>query len=195
MHILCILLACALLLPTAPAHAGQALTLAQCLQQGLEHNPTVQASRFRTDAADRDVKVARADFLPALSSSYTVSRIASISAEGPTDVDYLDQDVHSASVKLTQILYAGSRIVNAHDKAKMLELAMQAELELARLELIYNIESTFYKVMKARQDVLTATESVTRLGESVKAAESFFAKELVPKVELQIGRASCRERV
>lgn len=188
MRILFIFLAFTLLLPTAPVHAGQTLTLAQCLQQGLEHNPTLQASRFRTDAADRDVKVARADFLPALTSSYTVSRIASITAEGPTDVDYLDQDVHAASVKLTQILYAGSRIVNAHDKAKMLELAMQADLELARLELVYNIESTFYKVMKARQDVVTATESVTRLRESVKAAESFFEQQLVPKVELLSAR-------
>jgi len=188
LRILFIFLAFALLLPAGRVHAGQAMTLAQCLQQGLERNPTLQASRFKADAANRDVKVARADFLPALNSSYTVSRIASISAEGPADVDYLDQDVHTASVKLTQILYAGSRIANAHDKAKMLELAMQAELELARLELIYNIESTFYKVMKARQDVVTATESVTRLRESVRAAEAFFQKELVPKVDLLSAR-------
>ena len=181
-------MACALLMPAAPARAGQALTLAQCLQRGLDHNPTLQASRFRTEAADRDVKVARADFFPTLNSSYTVSRITSISAEGPTDVDYLDQDIRAANVKLTQILYAGSRIVNAHDKARMLELALQAEQELVRLELVYNIESTFYRVLKARQDVRTATESVTRLSESVKAAESFFARELVPKVELLSAR-------
>jgi len=164
------------------------MTLAQCLREGMANNPSLQATRFRTDAANRDVKVARADFFPSLTSSYSVSRINSISAEGPTDVDYVDQDTHAATVKLTQILYAGSRLVNAHDKARILEQAMQAELELARLELGYNIESTFYKVMKARQDVVTATESVTRLRESVRAAESFFQKELVPKVDLLSAR-------
>lgn len=174
----------ALCLIGSPARAGQAMTLAQCLEKGLEKNATLEASRLRTETANRDVKVARADFFPAFTSSYSSSRIDSISAQGPTDTDYLNQKVQSANIKLTQILYAGSRIVNAHDKAKLLEQAAQAEREAVKLELIFNIETTFYKLMKAKQDVIVASESVARLRESVRAAEAFFFKELVPKVDL-----------
>lgn len=166
------------------AHAGQAMTLEQCLQKGLERNQTLQASRFKVDAAGSDVKAARADFLPSLTSSYTTSRIGSVSSKGPTDSDYLDQNIHSANIKLTQILYAGSRIANTHEKAQIMEQAAQAEFQLNRLELAYNIESAFYKVMKAKQDVVVAAESVTRLGASASAAEAFFKKELVPKVDV-----------
>jgi len=174
----------ALLLFTGCATAGQPLSLSQCLQTGLENNPALQASRFKTETADRDVKVARADFLPTLNSSYSANRISNISAKGPTDSDYIDKDAHNGIVRLTQILYAGSRISNTHDKAKIIEQAVQAEYQLARLELSYNIETTFYKVMKAKQDVISAQEAVTRLSESVKAAEAFFRRELVPQVDV-----------
>jgi outer membrane protein len=174
----------ALLLFARCATAGQALTLSQCLQTGLENNPALQSSRFKTETADRDVKVARADFFPSLSSSYSISRINNISSEGPTDSDYIDKDTRSGIVRLTQILYAGSRINNTHDKAKIIERAIEAEYQLARLELIYNIETTFYKVMKAKQDVISADEAVIRLRENVRAAEAFFQRELVPKVDV-----------
>lgn len=173
-----------LLLLAELAHAAQSMTLTQCLQAGLDNNPSLQASRLKTEAAGSDVKVARADFFPSISSSYSVNRIGSISASGPTETDYIDQDVHAANIKLTQIIYAGSRIVNAHDKAQFIEQAKQAELELAKLELAYNIERTFYQVLKAKQDLLSAAEAITRLTKGASAAEAFFRKELVPYVDV-----------
>lgn len=128
--------------------------------------------------------MARADFLPALTSSYSTSRIDNAYAHGPTQTDYINQDIHSASIKLTQILYAGSRIVNTHEKVQILEMATQAEMQLVQLELAYNIETTFYKVMKAKQDMIVSSEAVNRLRESVKAAEAFYRKELVPYVDV-----------
>jgi len=166
------------------AWAGQTMSLVQCLEAGMQNNPTLQASEFKTEAAGKDVKVARADYLPALTSSYAANRITSIAAKGPTNSDYINQDIHSATIKLSQILYAGSRITNNYDRAKFLEQASQAERNLAKLELTYNIETTFYRVMKAKQDVIAATEAVDRLTESAKAAEAFFRKELVPYVDV-----------
>jgi len=165
-------------------YAGQTMTLEQCLRAGVQNNPSLQASGFRAGAAERDVKVARADFLPTLGSSLSLNRITSSSAEGPTDKDYVNQDIRSAALKLSQILYAGSRVTNNYDKAKLLEQVAQAEMELATLELTYNIETTFYRAMKARQDVVAAVEAVERLTESVKVAEAYYRKELIPYVDV-----------
>jgi outer membrane protein TolC len=85
---------------------------------------------------------------------------------------------------LTQILYAGSRIFNTYERSKILEQLARTEMDLAGLELAYRIETTFYKLMKAKQDVITTTESVNRLVESVKSAEAFFKRELVPQVNV-----------
>ena len=79
--------------------------------------------------------VARADFLPSLNSSYTAGRINSISAKGQTTTDYLNQDIRAFNIKMTQILYAGSRIVNNYEKAQFLEQAARAEMDMAKLEL------------------------------------------------------------
>jgi outer membrane protein len=166
------------------AWAGQTMTLDQCLKTGLEKNPSLNASRFRVDSAGSDVKMARADFLPSLSSSYNASSIFDNQASGPTKQDYLDQNIHSFTVKMSQILYAGSRIVNTYSKTKIMEKASEADMQLVRLEVAYNIESTFFKVMKARQDTIAATEAVERLTESVKSAELFLRKELVPMVDV-----------
>ncbi|WP_291347690.1 TolC family protein [Desulfobacula sp.] len=173
-----------LILAYSSGFAGQTMTLSQCLETGIKNNPSLNASRFSLTAAGHDIKAARADFLPSISSSYSVNRLASLSEKGPVETDYLDQDIRTFNIKLTQILYAGSRIVNTYEKAKIREQVVRAEMDLEKLELIYNIETTFYKLMKAKEDVITAEESVNRLMESVKSARAFFQKELVPYVDV-----------
>lgn len=177
-----------LILLTGLAFAGptiaQTMTLKDCLKIGVENNPSLKASRLSLTAAGHDIKAARADFLPSVSSSWSLSTLISEKSKGTTDADYLDQDIKTFNIKLTQILYAGSRIVNIHEKARIYEQVAQAQMNLAKLELIYNIETTFYKLMKAKEDVAIATESVNRLTESIKAAQAFFKKELVPYVNV-----------
>lgn len=180
----CATTAIVLILYAEFACAGQTMTLAQCLKKGMEDNPSLKASQHSLVSAGYDIKAARADFLPSVSSSYSASTLLSERSQGPTDTDYLDQDIHAFSLKLSQILYAGSRIVNTYGKAKVIEQAAKAEMDLKQLELSYQIETTFYKLMKAREDMITATESIARLTESVKAAEAFFQKELVAYVEV-----------
>lgn len=161
------------------------MTLEQCLKTGMENNPSLKASRFDVDISAHGIKQARADFLPSVSSSYSLSPIRSISAKGDyNDTDYLDKDVRSFSIKLTQILYSGSRIMNTYKRAHISEELAKTEMALAGMELAYRIETTFYKLMKAKQDVITNQESVSRLTESVKAAEAFLKRELVPWVNV-----------
>jgi len=169
------------------AWAGeQKMTLAQCLKTGMENNPSLKAAQFDVDISAQGIKQARADFLPSVSSSYSMTPIRSISikANGEPDTDYVDKDVRSFSIRLTQILYSGSRITNTYQRARISEQLAQTEKALAGMELAYRIETTFYKLMKAKQDVLTTQESVSRLTESVKSAEAFLKRELVPRVNV-----------
>jgi len=93
--------------------AKQLLTLDDCLNYGFESNPDLKASEYRVDSAEQNINVFRADFFPSLSSNYSLSTIKSVNSTGPTDADYLDQEGRTFNVRLSQILYAGARIVNA----------------------------------------------------------------------------------
>ena len=169
------------------AWAGeQKMTLEQCLKTGMENNPSLEAAQFDVDISAQGIKQARADFLPSVSSSYSMTPIRSISIKGAgePDTDYVDKDVRSFSIRLTQILYSGSRITNTYQRARISKQLAETEEALAGMELAYRIETTFYKLMKAKQDVITTQESVNRLTESVKSAEAFLEKELVPWVNV-----------
>ena len=120
----------------AQASTGQTMTLEDCLKLGIENNPSLKAARLSVSAAGQDIKIARADFLPSVSSSYSVSSLASQSSKGYTDSDYLDQDTRAFNIKLTQILYAGSRIIKSYEKAGIFEQVAKAEMNLEKLELI-----------------------------------------------------------
>jgi outer membrane protein len=170
--------------PFSPAGV-QVMTLDQCIEQGIENNTTLKAARFDVQGAGHDIKAARADFFPSLSSGYSNNEIiAVISSKGPTETDYLDQNIRQFNIRLSQILYSGERIVNTYHKAKVRKKVMEAETLMDLLELVYRIETTFYRLMKAKQDVIAGTDSVETLTESVKSAEAFFENQLVPYVNV-----------
>jgi len=195
-HVLLVLI---LILLSRPVFAGQTLmTLDDCVAAGLKNNPSLEAAKDSVTAAGYGIKSARADFLPSLSSGYSISTIISERSEGPTEADYLDQDIHTFNIKLTQILFAGFRTLNSYQKAEAREKVAIAEKDLEQLNLIYKIETTFYKLMKALQDVKMMNESINRLQENIKAAESFFEEELVPYADLlqaKVDLSDAKERL
>ena len=184
----------------SPGHgiAGQVMTLEQCLEQGIENNTTLKAARYDITAAAHDIKAARADFLPSISSGFSTSDLISENAKGPTETDFLDQKYRQFNIKLTQILYSGERLVNTYNKAKVRKKVIEAETLMHLLEQVYKIETTFYRLMKAKQDVIAGMESVDNLLESVKSAEAYFERELVPYVDVlqaRVDLADAREKL
>lgn len=163
-----------------PVFAAQVMNLEQCIETGVRDNPYLKAAELDVKAAGQDSKAAWSGFLPSLSTSYSYSSLMSESTKGLTDADYLDQDNQNFNVRLSQVLFAGSRVFNSYARAKIREQMLTAELNYTHLKLVYQIKTTFYKLIKAKQDVVRGKESMARLTESVKVAEAFFEKELVP---------------
>jgi outer membrane protein TolC len=183
----------------APVAAlGQSLTLAQCLAYAYDHNPSLKAAHYQVAATQDHAKSIRADFLPALSTSYGYSRVGSQSAKGPTDQDYLDQYARNFSLRLSQMLFAGYRIMNSYDKARLDIERTRFDRELARLELAYNIQIVFFELMNAKEDLQVAEESVERLVQGVAAARAFFEKQLISHAEVltaEVDLAHARQQV
>lgn len=179
-----VLLLIGLIWPASSAVAAQSMTLAQCVAAALEDNPTLEASRLEILAAEANRKSVRSAFLPSATTEYGINKVDSSSARGLTDDDALNQAGRNFSVRITQVLYSGFRNLNSYKRAKIRESLLVAEFELKCMEIKYNIETTFYRLLKAKQDVVAARESVLRLKESLKAAEAFFHREQIPYVDV-----------
>jgi outer membrane protein TolC len=183
----------------APVSAlGQSMSLAQCLEYGYENNPSLKAADFQVAATRENAKAIRADLLPSLSTSYGFSRVESESAKGPTEQDYLDQYARNFSIRMSQLLFAGYRIINTHDKAKLDIERTQADRRLARLELTYNIQTVFFGLMKAKEELRVAEESVERLVQGVQSAQAYFDKQLISRAQVlsaQVDLADAQQQV
>ena len=182
-NILAMFFVCWILLPAA-AGAEQEFTLPQAVRYGLENSSSLKAAEYRTKMADMDIKSARGDFFPQLSTGYTRSRIFSDSSEGQADTDYLDQTQDTINVGLKQILYAGSRLYNTYTAAQAEKEMYQARQEEVKSELVRNIEASFFALMKAKQDVKAAEDTVKRLESSLGQAKAYSDKQIVPYVQV-----------
>jgi outer membrane protein len=178
--------------------AQMTMTLEKCLEQGIENNTTLKAAWYDIQGAAHDIKSVRADFLPSLSTGYSSRLISSESVKGPSDPDYLDQTAHQFNIRLSQILYNGHRLVNNYNKARVRKKVMEADTRMDLLQQVFQIETTFYRLLKAKQDVIARTESVENLNESVRSAQAFFEKQLVPYVNVlqaQVDLADAKENL
>ncbi len=168
------------------SQADKTMALVQCIETGIQNNSGLQAAKADVQSADYAIKAVRSDFLPSLFSAGSVSQIISEGADanGSRDPDYMDQVISSYHVKLSHTLFAGFRLVSSYKRAKEYRQYIEAQAAMRKLELVYNIKSRFYILMKAKEDVVAQGESVSQLTESLKAAKAFFERELVPYVDV-----------
>lgn len=171
-----------------PVLAESVYTLDSCIEQGLKNNPAYKSAQLMVDIADQEKNSARGQFLPSLSTDYSYSNIRSKSASGPTDDDFLDQNNSGYSVRLSQVLYAGSRIFNTYTRADAQKEMYIAQEQFSKLELIYKIEAAFFQLKKAEQDVAVGVDTVKRLNSSLKSAEAYFKREMAPYVQVLLAK-------
>ncbi len=169
---------------TAETENLEVLTLDDCLNLVLTNNPRLKSSEYMLASAQQDLKVVRADFLPTLSASSSYTHIGSIDASGSADPDYVDQQKLNFSLSLSQTLYAGRRIVNTYEKTVERTHAVQADRDHTASELVYQIKVLFFQLMKAKEDVTVAVDTLKRLEADAAAADAFYERELLPYAQV-----------
>jgi len=164
--------------------AETVMILSQCLDYAFKNSPTIKEADYAVAAVNESRKAVRADFLPSLSSAYTLNRLENENAKGRADNDYLNQYTRNFSVTLSQVLYAGNRTFNNYSKAKLDLERQKADRKLAELELSYNVQTAFFQLMGAKLNVRVTIESVNRLGAGAASARAYLEKSLIPYAEV-----------
>jgi outer membrane protein len=178
-----IMAALILILPSGAA-AKTVYTLPDAIAYGLEHSPKIKEAAYQVSGAENERKAARGGFLPSLSTGYSRGYLSSLSARGPTDQDYLDQVHDTFQVNLSQILYDGARVLKDYQRTQAQKEMYEARAAMARISLVHEIETAFFRLMKARADVAAAQDTVLRLESGMEAVQAFFAGQMVPWVRV-----------
>lgn len=177
-----------MLLLAAPVMGEQVFTLDKCLETGLEKNPTMKSAELMVDWADQEKNVAFGQFLPSLSADGNFTNLVNDRSSGPSDDDAIDQNNYGYGVRLSQILYAGSRVFNTYSRTEAQREMYMAQKQYTRLEVIYKIEAAFFELKKAEQDVAAAEDTVKRLQSGLKAAEAYYKQSMAPYVQVLLAK-------
>jgi len=173
-----------LVMPPSGAVAQAVYTLPEAVAYGLENNPRIREAQYRVSGSENELKAARGGFLPRVSAGYSMNTLNSLSAKGPTEEDYLDQVHDVFQVNLSQVLYNGARILNDYQRARAQKEMYEAQEAMTKIRLKFEIETAFFRLMKAKTDVAAARDMVLRLESGLEAVEAFFSSQMVPRVQL-----------
>lgn len=171
-----------LLIWAAPCAAQEAenpasYTMDQAVLRGLEANPQLAAARARILGAEFGEKSAAAAFGPALSVNYGMSYDDKPVAGG-------DKDTWTLNVNVSQPLFTGWRLLNTRQRAKLLTDQADSQLAANELELIRTIQEQFLQLLKARENVRSAQDSVIRLQSELQTRQAFYDVGLKPKLDV-----------
>ena len=188
----CLLCLCLCLCGAARA---ETYTMAQAVRQALTANPGLQAKEHLLEQARLNIGVARSAFLPRLSLVSSYERLKNSGDVGMSDE--LSSRSRSHGLRASLSLFAGFSHLNNLLKAKLSADMEEARHLQAQLELIVYVQLQFLQLLKGREDLKTAEESVRRLREQLKAAQAFVDVGMAPYLnvlqnETELARAGQR---
>ncbi len=158
--------------------------MAQAVARGLHVNSRIKAAEYLLESADMDVKAARGGFLPRVSARAGRDYIRSVSASGAADTDYMDQHTDSATLQVSQPLFAGLTVLNTYQKAQLREELVRVDKRHQELQLVIEIQTAFLDLLKAREDLRSLTDAVERLEMGVTSIRAFEKDQMAPYVDV-----------
>lgn len=163
-----------------PAGSGQTFTLQQAVEEAIRANPSLEAKRLMLQNAKMNVGVAQSFFWPRISVIWSTNRLKNYEEVNTGNSDSLSSFNWNKGLRATYPLFAGFAHLSGLQKS-LLQKDMQASAQrLAMLELAANVQQQFLQLLRSREDLKTAQDSIKRLETQLAAAEAFVEMDMAP---------------
>lgn len=168
---------------------GKTLTLNECIGIGLKTSPSAEISLQNLKAAQEKVGEAKGGYYPSfkLSSSYTYAT--------PLDSNMgASPDNYDARFSVKQTLYDAGATSNLIEGVRQSIKAQEYDVKKTALDIVLNIKSAFYEVVKRRNLLAVAKSSLSRAEKHLEQAKALYGEGLSPrsdviKTEVQVSNA------
>lgn len=164
----------------ASADAGQTFTLEQAVQYAMKSNPSIESKVLLLEQAKMNIGVAQSYFWPRISLVTTSSRTKNYDPVPVYSSDSLSQRTWTKGLRGSLSLFAGFAHLNNLEKSKLNSDIASANQQQAELELGCNVQLQFLQLLKQREDLKSAEESVVRIKKQLAASEAFVKQGMAP---------------
>lgn len=160
--------------------AGAQLSLEECINLTLKHNPTLQAASLNTQVQQNRLAQTRANYLPQINGNASYSRSNQENAAGWGDA----QDGYSSSISASQLIYDfGKTGLSSKIQKNNLYSSKQDEQNTIN-EVIYQLKQAYYGVLNAEESRNVYAQSVEQYQEQLKRAKAFYDVGTRPKIDV-----------
>lgn len=160
--------------------AGANLTLEDCINLTLQHNPSLKAAYLNTQVQQNKLAQTRSNYLPQVSGNASYSR-----SNQETDGGWGDaRDGYSSSVSATQLIYDFGKTGLSNKIQKNNLYSSQQDEQNTINEIIYKLKQAYYGVLNAQESRNVYAQSVEQYQEQLKRAKAFYDVGTRPKIDV-----------
>jgi TolC family type I secretion outer membrane protein len=169
--------------------ASPVMTLNQCIESALKHNPAILAASGAMNASKSRVGQARSNYYPQITASAGYSEY-SLSA----DPSNSREDQYTGSVTLTQNIFDFGKTWNQVTIQRRNFDASQEDLRNINGQIVLNVKQAYYGLLRAEKNRDVLRETVGLFEQHLNQARSFFeigvkSKFDVTKAEVDLSNA------
>jgi len=186
-------------LPTALGQEKRVYTLEASIAEAMANNWSLKAREERIEQANNVKKQARADFFPAVGTSYTYNRLdevpvieSTVPGIRGTPLGTLDNYVWRTFI--TQPVFSGFRLISSFELSKLGIDQSEMEVQLEKLDLALSVKEAYFNIIIADKAVEVARSDVESRESQLKVAKSFYQVGMIPindllKAEVDLANA------
>ncbi len=173
--------------------ADQPLTLEDSIDIALKNSRVMNIARQGAMSAEARKREAITGFLPKFSTSYTYTRLneePSFAFPGipptipPSNMVMGTKDNYNWVIEARQPLFAGGGILANYQASKIAEDAALMEETARAQDVVLDVKTAYFNILRAQRLRDTARQSVEMLGAHRDAAQNYFRVGLIPKNDL-----------
>lgn len=155
-------------------------TMAQAVEEALRANPSVEAKRLMLENARMNIGVAQSFFWPRVSIIWSSNRLKNYEETNTYNSDNLSSWNWNKGLRVTYPLFAGFAHLTGLQKSMLQAEMEKSRHQLACLELASNVQLSFLQLLRSREDLKAAQDSIKRLETQLASAEAFVEMDMAP---------------
>ncbi|MCK9275197.1 MAG: TolC family protein [Syntrophales bacterium] len=164
------------------------LTLKESINLALERSLAVSSARAGVEGAESSRKEARTAYFPAFNTAYSYTRLNE-KPEAPVlpgfrSIEAGTRDNFIWELEVAQPLFTGGEITNTYKIAKLGVEISREEKNTAILDSALEVKEGYFNILKAKNVLQVAKQSVEQLRAHRNIAQSFFDVGIIPKNDL-----------
>jgi outer membrane protein TolC len=179
--------------------APSLLTWQAAVSEASRNNAELKAAQENLQAANANVQVARAGYLPQVSASFTAGVNGSDASAGNfTPSSYADlqartQDSYGASIQASETIFDGFATQSRVSQAQSRVQEAEQQIQILKARLSYDLKTSYSGMMQAQRSLRLYQDIIKRREENLRLVELRFAGGQENKGAVRLSEAYLRQ--